>query len=196
MRKIIFGTLVSMALIGSAQASVESVYASVGGFFFSNLWSGTCDQPGGGGPTCIVEDPNYNPAQAFVPITSIDDSGLLVSGGSVTGGSLVVDAYSPTFMIPLGVITFDFDAGSFALIGGLGSASGNIAIDAAGVMTGLVTAATGTVGFLLCDGANGGSCPPLTVPINGGVGVVPIPAAAWLFGSALLGLAGIRRRKS
>ena len=30
---------------------------------------------------------------------------------------------------------------------------------------------------------------------NGGVAVVPVPAAAWLFGSGLLGLAGIARRK-
>jgi hypothetical protein len=31
--------------------------------------------------------------------------------------------------------------------------------------------------------------------INDGTSVVPIPAAAWLFGSALLGLAGVARRK-
>ena len=30
---------------------------------------------------------------------------------------------------------------------------------------------------------------------NGNVGAVPIPAAAWLFGSALLGLMGVARRK-
>jgi len=28
-----------------------------------------------------------------------------------------------------------------------------------------------------------------------GVGEVPVPAAAWLFGSALLGLAGIKKRR-
>ena len=28
-----------------------------------------------------------------------------------------------------------------------------------------------------------------------GINEVPLPAAAWLFGSALLGLAGLRRRK-
>ena len=28
-----------------------------------------------------------------------------------------------------------------------------------------------------------------------GINEVPIPAAAWLFGSALLGMAGLRRRK-
>jgi hypothetical protein len=29
-----------------------------------------------------------------------------------------------------------------------------------------------------------------------GAGVIPIPAAAWLFGSGLLGLAGVARRRT
>ena len=34
------------------------------------------------------------------------------------------------------------------------------------------------------------------VSIDGGVGVVPVPAAAWLFGSGLLGLIGMARRRT
>ena len=34
-----------------------------------------------------------------------------------------------------------------------------------------------------------------TVPFSGGSAAVPIPAAAWLFGSGLVGLAGISRRR-
>lgn len=37
---------------------------------------------------------------------------------------------------------------------------------------------------------------PITTPLYTTVSAVPIPAAAWLFGSALLGLAGIKRRRA
>ncbi|MDH3637233.1 MAG: VPLPA-CTERM sorting domain-containing protein [Gammaproteobacteria bacterium] len=45
-----------------------------------------------------------------------------------------------------------------------------------------------TAGTFFADGGGLGTA-------SGTFGVVPIPAAAWLFGSALLGLAGLRRRK-
>ena len=49
---------------------------------------------------------------------------------------------------------------------------------------------TGTGGVFADAGALGTAFGEFTV-----VGEVPVPAAAWLFGSALLGLAGIKRRK-
>lgn len=45
-----------------------------------------------------------------------------------------------------------------------------------------------------CDGGGGLNCNAATSHISV-YGVVPIPAAVWLFGSGLLGLVGVARRK-
>jgi hypothetical protein len=60
------------------------------------------------------------------------------------------------------------------------------------VTTAIVTAATGGQGGWL-DGVNS----PLAVTYNNAqvsLNAVPVPAAAWLFGSGLLGLVGVARR--
>jgi len=71
-----------------------------------------------------------------------------------------------------------------------------------GIMTGALAPLSATEAF---PGASGGSWDfDLTVDIGNGavdynfdhdVSAVPLPAAAWLFGSAVLGLAGVRRRQ-
>ena len=64
---------------------------------------------------------------------------------------------------------------------------------------------TVTTGFLLgqnalkiiVDNANCGGCTnPMGLLITGTLSAVPLPAAAWLFGSALLGLVVVARRKA
>ncbi len=76
--------------------------------------------------------------------------------------------------------------------------------------TGAVTMQTNTIG-IGCGAGNGGEgsndfSGGFTIPEGGGtptllpfahvdVAAVPVPAAAWLFGSGLLGLIGIARRK-
>ena len=131
------------------------LFFDVGTFFFSNVWTGDCDLPAAMQvDPCVIGDTNYNGTDAFVPILNIlvDTLSPPASGGVPQTGMLVFDSFSPTFGIPLGDTTIDLDAGTFGLVGALGTASGTGAF-------------------------------------------VPIPAAAWLFGSALLGLAGLRRRK-
>ena len=183
LKKIMLVMVFGVFAVSSQGASIGTINAQVGGFFFTNIWSGTCDMAGGGAG-CNEDDPAYDGVSAFVPITSVDDSGLVVTAGQISG-VVLVDAFSPTFGVPLGTITFDFDAGLFSLVGALGNASGTVSIDMAGIISGSVTATDGTVGVLL--GA-------LPLPFTGSATVVPVPAAAWLLGSALLGLFGVRRR--
>lgn len=64
-------------------------------------------------------------------------------------------------------------------------------IMAGGEVTFLGTpASNSTVGYNFCQQSVAGKAAVLTVTAN----PVPIPAAAWLFGSGLLGLAGVRRK--
>lgn len=56
-----------------------------------------------------------------------------------------------------------------------------------------ITSQVGTAGTVAQSGASVG--PDGLVQVNVGAAVVPVPAAAWLFGSALAGLTVIRRRK-
>ena len=52
-----------------------------------------------------------------------------------------------------------------------------------------------TADFLTgCEAVGGNNCGAATSHVTG-YGVVPVPAAAWLFGSGLLGLVGVARRK-
>ncbi|MCP3870701.1 MAG: VPLPA-CTERM sorting domain-containing protein, partial [Gammaproteobacteria bacterium] len=84
--------------------------------------------------------------------------------------------------IRVGTFNFVTDAGpvpiatlTFTAVGAVGSST-------------LITVGDGA-------GAGGGWSPPNDVYEAGTVNVVPIPAAVWLFGSGLLGLVGVARRR-
>lgn len=49
----------------------------------------------------------------------------------------------------------------------------------------------GDIVFRVCVQNLEAECPPIDVPVSP---YVPVPAAAWLFGSALIGLVGLKRR--
>ncbi|MCB1701838.1 MAG: VPLPA-CTERM sorting domain-containing protein [Halioglobus sp.] len=116
---------------------VDAILATLGGFCFSyNV-------------VCSVG--------TTVPITSIPGAAATFAGGSPTGGTLSVVAFSPSFQLSI-PIEFDLTAGTFSASGGaLGGVDGTF----------------------------------VYAPSE-----VPLPAAAWLFGSALFGLVGVARRKA
>ncbi|MCB1701921.1 MAG: VPLPA-CTERM sorting domain-containing protein [Pseudomonadales bacterium] len=63
---------------------------------------------------------------------------------------------------------------------------------------GYVLPSTGTYSLAVVSVLNGSECGTCDYALRLGdsVSPVPVPAAAWLFGSALLGLAGVKRKKA
>ncbi len=120
-------------------------------------------------------------------VGSFDDSALLGGSGSVSftsGGSFTVTAGDFTFdQTDDDLATLVLDAGAFdefnflANIGALGS------FDSMG-------------GFFDGDDDNSGTMGGTWTAFSMTPAVVPVPAAAWLFGSGLLGLVGFARRKA
>ena len=95
-------------------------------------------------------------------------STLTVDGSDITGGSLSFFGNSGGGQ--QATISLDFDAGIFNLYAGT-------AVDAANL------AGSGTINV---NGVSQGPSPS----------AVPVPAAAWLFGTALVGLAGVGRKRA
>jgi hypothetical protein len=123
-----------------------------------------------------------------------------VVGGPVTSGLIDTDT---------GIITIDFSAnfiGSNVILGsglnfdytGTGTGVQETSDFASGVWdanTGFFSVTWITEKEGLCAGQYNGCRNEAYATGYAEVSQVPIPAAAWLFGSALLGLAGIKRRK-
>jgi hypothetical protein len=131
----------------------------------------------------------------------VDSTGALVGG--ILGDDLVVtgdvDTYSGT-LLTADVSQFGFfDSGGtsdsydflFTITGGaLASVFGGTGADLAVVVDSEQSNFSGVFTSDFSGEAKGTMGPP-TVPPS----AVPVPAAAWLFGSGLLGLVGIARRK-
>lgn len=79
---------------------------------------------------------------------------------------------------------------SLQFIDDLTNAGGTVALD-----TGVGTDGEGICKFSDCGPAGAGGVTAFRGFSGGSVSAVPVPAAAWLFGSALLGLAGFKRKK-
>ena len=138
--------------------AITRVNFQVGSFFFSTEWTGEClISPSA---TCMVTDTDYDGISAFVPIGDtanmaagglggiVANSLVLDGDGIPTSGSLEFASFSPTFGIPLGNTTIDVDAGTFALIGALGSASGTgmfLRPPTPGIMSDMLAVDVGTV---------------------------------------------------
>ena len=54
---------------------------------------------------------------------------------------------------------------------------------------------TAAWGSVITDGSFKGNLGQWTITGNASIGIIPVPAAVWLFGSGLIGLMGVARRK-
>jgi len=125
---------------------------------------------------------------------TVDDTGAL-SGGtvSITGtiGSL---GFSTGTLLTGNLTGFGFDATGGAL-DFLFTVTGGEAATLYGANGGIIIGDSGFSGDFVSNWNNTGGHPTFGAG-QADVGAVPVPAAAWLFGSGLLGLAGAARRSS
>ncbi|MBC7780997.1 MAG: hypothetical protein H7125_12935 [Proteobacteria bacterium] len=131
---------------------------------------------------------------------------LVVRGGPNTGVNTIVFSQAitnPVFAIwSLGLFgttaSFDFDATPTFVAGGPNAEFGGAAISVAGQsvfgQTGNGSVVFGGT-FTSIAWTNTAEDYYFTVGINGGTQVIPVPAAAWLLGSGLMGLLAFSRRR-
>ena len=118
-----------------------------------------------------------------------------VEGDFENGTGLFTDLFIPSYGSDISALTITFDIGSsieFSLTGNIDNAGVDITLF-------LLSALTSTSGanldlsrskYSLEVGAQKG------VYTSGSVAPVPVPATVWLFGSGLIGLVGLARRKA
>ena len=140
----------------------------------------------------------------LVSLQILTDNGL---GGGLTQFINIAAGGIPAFVDPFHYFDFDSDAGG-NVVWGMAWAGGAQPI---GYLAADGSSAFG-VGGLACDPVTGAGCPfsdnPLmsqgTISSDDGhfatyaftaPAAVPVPAAAWLFGSAMLGLVGVGRKR-
>jgi hypothetical protein len=123
-----------------------------------------------------------NAGTVSIDVTSALDFGISVYQG-VVGDSFAEElGFNNSASFGDGL----FLAGTNALFPTLGSSLLNVALPGAGTYT----IALGG------DGASGFGIGPFAYTMNVGVSEVPVPAAVWLLGSALAGVAGVARRRA
>jgi hypothetical protein len=135
---------------------------------------------------------------------SLDDSGVLTL---LLNGTTVVTGFTNTTNGSTTTFNGSYSAGTFTPTGG--SMLVTSCVDNGGAVNGCTFAGTGTVtNFITTSGSVNlssgsinitatatGANVATTYTLSDGVAAVPVPAAAWLFGSGLLGLAGTARRR-
>lgn len=117
------------------------------------------------------------------PVDIADQVFRLTSTGTYDGDT---GAFSGTFMVDGGLLS-----GTFSQLGVIGLDGGDAQFFAD--LTFISGSLKGDISGGRIEGILGGSD---VVAKIGEITVVPVPAAAWLFGSGLIGLVGIARRKN
>lgn len=83
------------------------------------------------------------------------------------------------------------------VIGGIVTVNGNVVAEGeVFTLTGVSNGSVITINTSYTGTANGDQASGVIHGVIGEVAAVPVPAAAWLFGSAMLGLAGIGRKRA
>lgn len=151
-----------------------------------------------------LDDDGSIPAEAiaggsFDLVATIDGAGVMTAGSLTISGTVATLGYNSGTLLTGTLTDFGFpDAGGdpleflFDVTGG--DAAG---LYGGGSLTGgIIMSATGFTGDFTSDFSNLISGIPGTGSGVADVAPVPVPAAVWLFGSAVLGLAGIGRRRA
>lgn len=170
--------------------------------FIDVTYNATSDELTASGFALELDDDGSVPAEAIAGGTfdlsaTIDDAGNLVGGTIAIGGTVASLGFNSGTLLTGTLTAFGFpDAGGdpfeflFDVTGGDAAAL----YGGGSVPAGVILSGTGF------DGDFGSNFDNLSSGTGTGtavanVGTVPVPAALWLFGSGLLGLTGLARRR-
>ncbi len=142
----------------------------------------------GGSISVVAWDPSVLTLQTSVLDTVFAAQGLSNSGNATVAGTLTGVEASTGFAGPITDVTFDIAVLTFTVEAGASAGATDIMLTLA--RSGVFSPWTDSSGIVALG-------PQPTVAngiVNIGGAVVPIPAAAWLFGSGLMGLLAVRRK--
>jgi hypothetical protein len=163
-------------------------------FVGSTLYGGFTTEVAPGGPTSLVTIDTTTGGVSVVGATGIGTplGGLAFDGATmyaVTAGGSVGELY-----------TIDLLSGTASLVGPTGFGMTALEFGSDGVLYGLPNQRPGFGGHLLSINTLTGAGTDLgdlgIFNLNALTSPIPIPPAVWLFGSGLLGLIGVSRRKT
>lgn len=120
---------------------------------------------------------------------SIDNTGVLSGGTLAIGGTIAGLGFNSGTLLTGNLTAFGFDALGGDPLEFLFTATSGDALGLYSGLGGIILSGTGFGGSFNSDFASA------AFSAMADVGVVPVPAAVWLFGSALLGLIGYNRRR-
>ena len=170
--------------------------------FIDVTYNATSDELTASGFALELDDDGSVPAEAIAGGTfdlsaTIDDAGNLVGGTIAIGGTVASLGFNSGTLLTGTLTAFGFpDAGSnpfeflFDVTGGDAAAL----YGGGSVPAGVILSGTGFGGNFTSDFDNLSSGTGTGIAVAN-VGTVPVPAALWLFGSGLLGLTGLARRR-
>lgn len=160
---------------------------------------------GGGGLPPLTPDPDSiagnlwfgTPVNIYTAATNLGDD--LTTAGSITGGAVpfgTLDDINNTIEMDLSSLFGNWANIDFNI--GTGKSDGVTSALASGTWNPLTNAYT-LSWVTIVDNSVGGPCLPTNCTaeflFEGTANAVPLPAAVWLFGSGLIGLAGVARQK-
>ncbi|MFD2113152.1 VPLPA-CTERM sorting domain-containing protein [Thiorhodococcus fuscus] len=184
MRQHLLYTLAGLALLGfaaGANATVISGAVQIAGDTTVNF--GTKTVSFGGGQATVTDGTDLSPM-----------GGATVSGGMLTLSPIKWDGAFPAtvWIFDDGTTNkFEFKLNSVGLDWS-DTSTNSIHLSGYGTLYGNGFTANNNVGFSLLAGGTTGKQSYLSFTA---ASPVPVPAAGWLFGSAMLGLAGIAKRR-
>jgi hypothetical protein len=185
--KIIFGLLGFASLVAASVANAatlsldpSSATVAVGDSFSVNVLGSLFPTDGVAGGGLVI---SYDSTLLSLGSYSLNDFPLDFSPGNDVAGALtlVLNAAFTGAAPATGTGTFNFVTLNFTAIAGTPGTAVDLTVDVLNPFVNAVTFAEIPV-----DTLNGATVT---------VGAVPVPAAVWLFGSGLLGLVGVARRR-
>lgn len=160
---------------------------------------------GGGGLSFLIPDPDTiagnvwfgAPVNMYTAATNLGDD--ITPAGTITGGAVpsgTLDDVNNTIEMDLSSLFGNWADIDFNI--GTGKSDGFTSAFASGTWNPL-TNAYALSWFTTVDNSVGGPCLPINCTaeftFEGTASAVPLPAAVWLFGSGLIGLAGVAGRR-
>ena len=197
----------SALLVFSASAQAAPLNLTLNDFpdivsaFIDVTYDADTDSFSASGFALELDDDGSVPAEAisggtFDLSAIIDDAGALVGGSLTIGGTVASLGFNSGTLLTGTLTAFGFpDAGGDPLEFLFDVTGGDLAPLYGSLPGGVILSFTDFTGDFTADFDNLINGDPGTGSAVANVAPVPVPAAVWLFGSGLLGLAGLGRRR-